>query len=267
MLASFDIPFHLDSLLTRARTSSISESQRICDAVPNPYCFYDYLGEQKNGIKEFCGGSRWQQIKTQQPHSTPFPLLPDFANLTSFKCPNQESDFLQVRGAPCCANKNKLSLSLLVLSFICTIYLLFMLGLSVMLVMVYFLPYEKFLILHFCSVRSYVLPVKYPLLLASRCVCGKWENHWFLSCFLFFFLFSKVNDLKLNLTCSYFQNKCKFWNSLENHRLSQNHTLKLSLCLDINWEWNVNRFLSQSIRVLFTFVCLDMSVNVYLQWF
>ncbi|XP_057428373.1 putative Myb family transcription factor At1g14600 [Lotus japonicus] len=80
----------------RARTSSISESQRICDAVPNPYCFYDYLGEQKNGIKEFCGGSRWQQIKTQQPHSTPFPLLPDFPNLTSFKCPNQESDFLQV---------------------------------------------------------------------------------------------------------------------------------------------------------------------------
>ncbi|KAK7390820.1 hypothetical protein VNO78_18919 [Psophocarpus tetragonolobus] len=81
--------------------SSISESlqcsQRLCDAVSNPYCFYDYLqkpmavAEHKKGIKELCEASTWQT----QSHSS---LLPDhFPNLSSFKRPNQQSDFLQVR--------------------------------------------------------------------------------------------------------------------------------------------------------------------------
>ncbi|TKY50760.1 putative Myb family transcription factor [Spatholobus suberectus] len=75
--------------------SSISESlqcsQRLCDAVPNPYCFYDYLQPmaEHKGIKELCEASTWQT----QPHSA---LLPDFPSLTSFKCPNQQSEFLQV---------------------------------------------------------------------------------------------------------------------------------------------------------------------------
>ncbi|RDX69117.1 putative Myb family transcription factor, partial [Mucuna pruriens] len=59
-------------------------SQRICEAVPNPYTtFYDYLqsmGEQK-GIKKICVGSIWQT----PPLSTTFPMLP-----------KQESDLLQV---------------------------------------------------------------------------------------------------------------------------------------------------------------------------
>ncbi|XP_014519772.1 putative Myb family transcription factor At1g14600 [Vigna radiata var. radiata] len=60
-------------------------SQRICDAVPNPYTtFYDYLhsmAEQK-GIKKICAGS----ILQTQPLSTTFlPMLP-----------SQASDFLQV---------------------------------------------------------------------------------------------------------------------------------------------------------------------------
>ncbi|KAL9317065.1 hypothetical protein ACSQ67_013582 [Phaseolus vulgaris] len=76
--------------------SSISESLqcslRLCDAVPNPYCFYDYLQNpmaEHKGIKEFCKASTWQI----QPHSS---LLPHFPNLTSFQSPNQNSDFLQV---------------------------------------------------------------------------------------------------------------------------------------------------------------------------
>ncbi|QCE08696.1 uncharacterized protein LOC114190254 [Vigna unguiculata] len=77
--------------------SSISESlqcsQRLCDAVPNPYCFYDYLQKpmaEHKGIKEFCKASTWQT----QTHSS---LLPHFPNLTSFQCPiQQQSDFLQV---------------------------------------------------------------------------------------------------------------------------------------------------------------------------
>ncbi|KAI4313532.1 hypothetical protein L6164_026505 [Bauhinia variegata] len=80
-------------------TSSISESlqcsQRICETVPNPYSFYDYMqamAEQHKGIKELYGGSRWQN----QPHSTAFNFLPDFGKLSSFKCPKQESDFPQV---------------------------------------------------------------------------------------------------------------------------------------------------------------------------
>ncbi|TKY69127.1 putative Myb family transcription factor [Spatholobus suberectus] len=59
-------------------------SQRICEAVPNPYTtFYGYLqtmAEQK-GIKKICVGSIWQT----QPLSTTFPMLP-----------KQESDLLQV---------------------------------------------------------------------------------------------------------------------------------------------------------------------------
>ncbi|KAK7348992.1 hypothetical protein VNO80_23804 [Phaseolus coccineus] len=60
-------------------------SQRICEAVPNPYStFYDYLqsmAEQK-GIKKICAGS----ILQTQPLSTTFlPMLP-----------RQESDLLQV---------------------------------------------------------------------------------------------------------------------------------------------------------------------------
>ncbi|KAL2347908.1 hypothetical protein Fmac_001908 [Flemingia macrophylla] len=59
-------------------------SQRISEAVPNPYTtFYDYLqtmAEQK-GIKKICVASMWQT----QPLSTTFPMLP-----------KQESDFLQV---------------------------------------------------------------------------------------------------------------------------------------------------------------------------
>jgi len=100
--ASFEIPFRLDSLL-RARIetrSSISESLqcslRLCDAVPNPYCFYDYLQNpmaEHKGIKEFCKASTWQI----QPHSS---LLPHFPNLTSFQSPNQNSDFLQVQAQP-----------------------------------------------------------------------------------------------------------------------------------------------------------------------
>ncbi|WVY96616.1 hypothetical protein V8G54_028767 [Vigna mungo] len=77
--------------------SSISESlqcsQRLCDAVPNPYCFYDYLQKpmaEHKGIKEFCKASTWQT----QPHSSL--LLPHFPTLTSFQSPNQQSDFLQV---------------------------------------------------------------------------------------------------------------------------------------------------------------------------
>lgn len=73
--------------------SSISESlqcsQRLSDAAQNPYCLYDYLQPmaEHKGIKELCEPSKWQT----QPHS---PLLPDFPNLSSFKCP--QSDFLQV---------------------------------------------------------------------------------------------------------------------------------------------------------------------------
>ncbi|KAK7310199.1 hypothetical protein RJT34_07545 [Clitoria ternatea] len=71
------------------RTSSFSGilqcSQRICEAVPNPYTtFYDYylqtMGEQR-GIKKICVGSIWQT----QPLSTTFPMLS-----------KQESDLLQV---------------------------------------------------------------------------------------------------------------------------------------------------------------------------
>ncbi|XP_020213285.1 myb family transcription factor PHL6 [Cajanus cajan] len=75
--------------------SSISESlqcsQRLCDAVPNPYCLYDYLQPmaEHKGIKELCEASACQT----QPHSS---LLPNFPNLTSFKFPNPQSDFLQV---------------------------------------------------------------------------------------------------------------------------------------------------------------------------
>lgn len=73
--------------------SSISEnlqcSQRLCDAVQNPYSLYDYvqpMAEHKGIIKELlCEPSKWQK----QPRS-------DFPNLTSFKCPNPQSDFLQV---------------------------------------------------------------------------------------------------------------------------------------------------------------------------
>ncbi|KAI4357337.1 hypothetical protein L6164_001293 [Bauhinia variegata] len=79
-------------------TSSISEalqcSRRICEAVSNPYSFCDYvqaMAEHK-GIKELCGGSRWQN----QPPSRVFNLMPDFGNFSSFKCPKQESDFFQV---------------------------------------------------------------------------------------------------------------------------------------------------------------------------
>uniref|UniRef100_I1LF38 HTH myb-type domain-containing protein n=2 Tax=Glycine subgen. Soja TaxID=1462606 RepID=I1LF38_SOYBN len=66
--------------------SSISErlqqcSQRLCDVVvPNPYCFYDYLKQKK-------------PMPMADQHSPPFP---DFPNLTSFKSPDQQSDFLQV---------------------------------------------------------------------------------------------------------------------------------------------------------------------------
>ncbi|CAL0300532.1 unnamed protein product [Lupinus luteus] len=81
-------------------SKSLQCSQRICDAVPNTYqCFYD-IGEKKTehkGIKEsgYCivdGSSLLTQ--QQQPHL--HTLLPDFGNLTSFECPNQESNFLQV---------------------------------------------------------------------------------------------------------------------------------------------------------------------------
>ncbi|KAK7343351.1 hypothetical protein VNO77_12016 [Canavalia gladiata] len=60
--------------------SSISEnlqcSQRLCDAVSNPYCFYDYLHHpmaEHKGIKEFCEASSTCHT---QPHSS--------HNLTSF---------------------------------------------------------------------------------------------------------------------------------------------------------------------------------------
>ncbi|XP_061364749.1 putative Myb family transcription factor At1g14600 [Gastrolobium bilobum] len=77
----------------RARIERTSESLQCSQRVPNPYCFYDYMAEEEQkGIKEVCGGSRRQT----QPHSTPFHLLPDFCNLSSFKCQKQESDFLQV---------------------------------------------------------------------------------------------------------------------------------------------------------------------------
>ena len=89
---SFENPFRLDSVL-RARIemrSSISErlqqcSQRLCDVVvPNPYCFYDYLKQKK-------------PMPMADQHSPPFP---DFPNLTSFKSPDQQSDFLQVLKQP-----------------------------------------------------------------------------------------------------------------------------------------------------------------------
>nr|QSD99702.1 MYB family transcription factor [Melilotus albus] len=102
----------------RSSTTSLQCSserrRRICDdaVTTNPYCFYDYvqlntntntntmgehekmlLQKKKNGIKDeqqFCGG--WQR-QIQPP---PFPLLSDYGkNLTSFKSPNQESDFPQ----------------------------------------------------------------------------------------------------------------------------------------------------------------------------
>ncbi|KAJ1436290.1 SANT/Myb domain [Sesbania bispinosa] len=77
-------------------SESLQCSQRIRsgDAVPNPYCFYDYVpmdeSEQHKGggIKDFCDGYSY---------TWPFPpLLPHFGNLTSFKSPNQQSHFLQV---------------------------------------------------------------------------------------------------------------------------------------------------------------------------
>ena len=93
---SFENPFRLDSVL-RARIetrSSISESlqcsQRLCDAVQNPYCFYDYLQQKKPMADEHKEFSTWQQA---QPHSL---LFPEFPNHTSFNSPNQQSDFLQV---------------------------------------------------------------------------------------------------------------------------------------------------------------------------
>lgn len=74
--------------------SSISESlqcsQRLCDAVQNPYCFYDYLQQKKPMADEHKEFSTWQQA---QPHSL---LFPEFPNHTSFNSPNQQSDFLQV---------------------------------------------------------------------------------------------------------------------------------------------------------------------------
>ncbi|XP_019428441.1 PREDICTED: uncharacterized protein LOC109336354 isoform X2 [Lupinus angustifolius] len=81
-------------------SKSLQCSQRFCDVVPNTYqCFYD-IGEKKtehNGIKEtgYCtvDGSRLL-TQQQQPHL--HTLLPDLSNLTSFECPNQESNFLQV---------------------------------------------------------------------------------------------------------------------------------------------------------------------------
>ncbi|XP_027362484.1 two-component response regulator ARR2-like [Abrus precatorius] len=71
------------------KTSSLSGilqcSQRICEAVPNPYTtFYDYCLQtiaEQNGIKKICVGSIWHT----QPFSTTFPMLP-----------MQESDLLQV---------------------------------------------------------------------------------------------------------------------------------------------------------------------------
>ncbi|KAK7280566.1 hypothetical protein RJT34_25630 [Clitoria ternatea] len=93
---------HSNFPLKRARIETRScistESQRLCDAVPNPYCLYDYLqqqhhpmAEQHKGIKEFSSeaSTTWQT----QSH---FSLPPHFPNLTSFRSPTQQSHFLQV---------------------------------------------------------------------------------------------------------------------------------------------------------------------------
>lgn len=80
-------------------TSSISESlqcsQRINETVPNPYSYDDYLRAmtERKGIKEACGGSRWQ---TQQPQSFFLPQQQDLYDLNPFKYAVQESDFLKV---------------------------------------------------------------------------------------------------------------------------------------------------------------------------
>ncbi|KAJ7942737.1 Myb family transcription factor [Quillaja saponaria] len=70
-------------------------SQRIYGTVTTPYSFYDYLPTMHKGIKEGCGGSRITTMHSQ-PHSTSFSLLPDFCKLSSWQCPKQECDFLQV---------------------------------------------------------------------------------------------------------------------------------------------------------------------------
>jgi hypothetical protein len=71
---------------------SLQCSERIRETVANPYYFDDYLRamSERKGIKEGCGGSRWQ---TQQPQSTPTFFLPQ---QNPFKYAVQESDFLKV---------------------------------------------------------------------------------------------------------------------------------------------------------------------------
>ncbi|KAE8076438.1 hypothetical protein FH972_015090 [Carpinus fangiana] len=71
---------------------SLQCSERIRETVPNPYYFDDYLRamSERKGIKEGCGGSRWQ---TQQPQSTPTFFLPQ---QNPFKYAVQESDFLKI---------------------------------------------------------------------------------------------------------------------------------------------------------------------------